>query len=86
MKELLYVGKFTPWDDSNEDNLFEALETFDKVTIAVMLDKNQKKPKKGQPTKIVEPDVKERLDIVYYKSLKQLLNQYKHCKYIMFER
>ena len=86
VKQLLYVGKFLPWNDKHEDELYEALEIFDQVTIGVMLDKGQKKPKKGQPTKILEPEIRDRLTIVYYKSLKSLLKEYKNCKYILFDR
>lgn len=83
MKELLYIGKFYPWTDKNEDALFEALQTFDSVRICVMV--NGKKIKKGQPTKIVDPNIKGRVKICKFKKLKNLLNVYKDNKYIMFE-
>lgn len=84
MKELLYIGKFSPWKESNEDELFEALKIFDKVRICVMV--SGKKVKKGQPTKIVDEDYKDRIAITKFKRIKNLLNVYKNSKYILFER
>ena len=84
MNELLYVGKFYPWTEKNEDALFEALQTFDTVRICVMV--NGKKLKKGQPSKIVDAEIKDRVKICKFKKIKNLLNVYKDSKYIMFER
>ena len=84
MKELLYIGKFYPWTDKNEDALFEALQIFDGVRICVMI--SGKKLKKGQPTKIIDKDIKDRVSICTFKKLKTLLGVYKDNKYIMFER
>lgn len=84
MKELLYIGKFSPWKESNEDDLFDALETFDKVKICVMV--SGKKPKKGQPEKILDSTMKGKIQIVKFKKLKNLLNIYKSNRYILFEK
>lgn len=84
MKQLLYVGKFHPWNDKHEDELFDALETFDEVIICVS--KLDRKPLTGQPTKILKSDVRHRIKIVYFNKLSKLLAYKKECKYIMFER
>jgi len=84
MKQLLYVGKFYPWTDKHDNALAEALETFDKVTIAVSMLSD--KPKKGQPTKIIDESVKDKVKIIYFKRLSNLLHAKKEYKYIMFER
>lgn len=82
--KLLYVGKFHPWNDKHEDELFDALETFDEVIICVS--KLNDKPLKGQPTKILDKDFKSRIKIIYFNKLSKLLLYKKDCKYIMFER
>lgn len=84
MNELLYVGKFLPWKDSNEDELFEALKIFDNVLICVMV--SGKKIKKGQPSKLLDKTMKNRVKIVQFKKLKNLLHVYKTNRYIMFAR
>lgn len=84
MKQLLYVGSFHPWTDEHEDELFDALETFDQVTICVT--KKGKSPLVGQPTKILNTECKDRIKIVYFNKLSKLLAVKKDCKYIMFER
>lgn len=81
MKQLLYVGKFTPWTDSHDDELYEALQTFDEVKICVQDCEN----KKGQPSKILESELKDRIEIVYFNKLSDLLSE-ENSKYIMFER
>lgn len=84
MKELLYVGNFNKWSDKNEDQLAEALEMFENVTICVS--RVSKLPLKGQPTKIVDRSLKDRIKILYFKDLQKLLKEKIECKYIMFER
>ena len=86
MKELLYIGKFYPWTDKNEDALFEALQIFDSVKICVMTNGKNTRLKKGQPTQVVDKDIKHRVSICKFKKLKNLLGFYKDNKYIMFER
>ena len=81
---LLYVGNFNPWTDKNDNELDEALNTFDNVIIGVS--KIARSPKKGQPTKILMPEIKHRVKIIYYSKLATLLNKYPDYKYIMFER
>lgn len=82
MKHLIYVGKFLPWNDKHEDALFDALEIFDKVIIAV----SSKKKMKGQPSKILDSSIKHRVKIVYFNKLKDVLNHFESYKYVMFER
>jgi len=38
---LLYVGKFSKWTERNEDEIYEALEKFDKVFVCVQFNKKQ---------------------------------------------
>lgn len=84
MKKLLYIGNFYPWKEKNEDELFEALQTFDHVKICVMMKGN--KLKKGQPSKILTGDMNSKISLVNFKRMKNLFNLYKDYKYIMFER
>lgn len=84
MKKLLYIGNFYPWKEKNEDELFEALQTFDHVKICVML--KGKKLKKGQPSKTLAGEMKDKISICKFKRMKNLFNVYKDYKYIMFER
>lgn len=84
MKQLLYVGKFNPWNDKHEDELFEALETFDQVTIAVTMLNDT--PIKGQPIKVLSKHMKNKIKIVYFRRLSNLLHVKNDIKYIMFER
>ena len=79
---LLYVGKFSKWTERNEDEIYEALEKFDKVFVCVQFNKKQWRPLKGQPKKIFD----NRVEIVYFKTMKNLLNELKDCKYILFDR
>lgn len=84
MKRLLYVGKFKPWNDAHEDELFEALDTFDEVTICVATGSG--KPIMGQPTKILNSVFKDRIKIIHFNKLSNLLHIKSDNKYIMFER
>jgi len=84
MKQVIYVGTFHPWSDKNEDDLYEALEMFDKVIIAV--NKLSNKPLKGQPSKILETQFNDRIKFVYFDKLKDVLNHFKSNKYVMFDR
>ena len=84
MKQLLYVGSFHPWSELHEDELFDALETFDEVTICVT--KKGPKPIGGQPTRVLNTNVKNRIKILYFNRLSKLLAVKKDHKYIMFER
>lgn len=83
MKELLYIGNFHPWSDKNEKSLQEALEIFDSVKICVRM--TTKKLKKGQPTKILDDAIRDRVTICKFKKLKNLFAVYKNNKYLMFE-
>lgn len=82
--EILYIGKFKTWSDKNEDDVYNALEKFDKVKICVFYSKNQMKAKKGQPTKVLQEN--ERISIISFKSMKKLLKDNKDSRYILFER
>lgn len=83
MKRLLYIGEFHPWTDEHDDTLAEALETFDKVTICVALKKD--KPLKGQPSKVLESELKNRINILCFKKLSNLLHIKNDHKYVMFD-
>lgn len=86
MRQLLYIGKFYPWTDEHDDELRDALEIFDKVYVCVMFDSKQKKIKKGQPSRILDESIKDRVSFVYTKSLKKVFKEFKQCKYIMFDK
>lgn len=81
MKQLLYVGKFSPWNDNHEDELYEALQTFDEVKICVQ----DSLSRKGQPTMILDSEMKNRIKIVYFDKLSDFLS-HENTRYIMFER
>lgn len=84
MKQLIYAGKFHPWSEKNENDLFEALGMFDKIIIAVT--KISKKPLRGQPRKLLDSSLEGKVKFVYFNKLSDVLNHFKSYKYIMFER
>lgn len=85
MNKLIYVGRFYPWTDKHEDELFDALNIFDEVIIAVTK-LSKKKPLKGQPSKLLDKKLLKRVKIIYFNKLEPLLAAKKDYKYIMFER